>query len=575
MASPTASGPVLRRRRTENDAVATGDAKADAPSSSTATRPTTSAARQAARGTATTILLRLASFACSQYTIRTLNPQTLGQTSIQLELLLTTVLFMSREGFRISLTSSKRTSDDFRVWNVAWLSLPLSTMVAATALLWHLFYAPTSSHDFVMGGAIYCLAAMIEGWAEPAVLHTLRQLDTTVKAAAEGTATLAKTLTTVLLLSSSRFGIEAVTALALAQLVYAMVYFMIMYSRAWSGMKGLNLPPTSRPWSFGVFDSATCYMTLLFTIQGLFKHVLTEADRIVLTSMSGTYDQGVYAMGAAYGGLAARMLLQPLEENARLWWSHLAAQPTTQSSTDPLEESYVVLVKTVLYIGAIFSCLGVNYTRVLLNLLAGRTWGGNQEATLVLSAFCVYTAFLAWNGMTEAFVYAVSTTGRDLGRLGAVHTAIAAIFTMVAWWAVPRYGTVGLVGANIVAMFLRGSYALYFAALYFAKRQDRPATGRLSAATRTVFRLLYRGLPAWDVMVMFSVACWMTQRSDERLIQKALAYNIAAGTIPWFRLALNHVAVGVAAGVGLLFYAYAREREFRGALQRLWHEKAE
>ena len=59
----------------------------------------------AARGTLSTLILRLISFVCTQLTIRALDPSTLG-TNIQLELLLTTVLFISREGFRLALTQN-------------------------------------------------------------------------------------------------------------------------------------------------------------------------------------------------------------------------------------------------------------------------------------------------------------------------------------------------------------------------------------------------------------------------------------------------------------------------------------
>jgi hypothetical protein len=61
--------------------------------------------RAAAKGTLSTLILRLISFGCTQLTIRALDPSTLG-TNIQLELLLTTVLFISREGFRLALTQN-------------------------------------------------------------------------------------------------------------------------------------------------------------------------------------------------------------------------------------------------------------------------------------------------------------------------------------------------------------------------------------------------------------------------------------------------------------------------------------
>lgn len=60
---------------------------------------------KAARGTLFTLILRLISFVCTQLTIRALDPSALG-TNIQLELLLTTILFISREGFRLALTQN-------------------------------------------------------------------------------------------------------------------------------------------------------------------------------------------------------------------------------------------------------------------------------------------------------------------------------------------------------------------------------------------------------------------------------------------------------------------------------------
>jgi oligosaccharide translocation protein RFT1 len=339
------------------------------------------AAQAAARGTLMTLVLRLVSFGCTQWTIRVLDASTLGKANIQLELLLTTVLFVSREGFRLSMTRNIA-ADNF---NLAWFTIPLSTLMAGTALTLHLYMHRADDdpdRDFWMAGIFYCFASWLEGCAEPAVLFLLRDLDVASRVSAESFATVFKTLTTVVGLGSLRSSFP-VTAMGISQVVYAAILFVILYWRTWGLLPG---PQMKRP------DWALCKMTAIFTAQGLFKHFLTEADRIVLSAISDSYDQGVYAMGSAYGGMAARILLQPLEENSRLLWSRLAQ---SKSSSKKLEESYVVLVKLVMYIGLLFSCLAVNYTQIVLNVLAGRKWGSNQEAIAVLSAFCIYTSFLA------------------------------------------------------------------------------------------------------------------------------------------------------------------------------------
>ena len=507
--------------------------------------------REAARGTLVTLLFRLVSFACTQTTFRLLDPETLGKASIQLELLLTTVLFISREGFRLALT--RNISSDS--WNVAWLTIPVVSLVALSSLMWHLFFSSLAREDtdYRAGGILYCLAAWIEGCGEPAVLYFLRQMNIAKRASAEGIATVAKTITTIIGL---RFLDEHVhvTAFGVAQLVYALTYSIYLYAGAWSHMVAPQ---------FSSLDRSTCYMTLVFTIQGFFKHVLTEADRIVLSAMSSSYNQGVYAMGSSYGGMAARILLQPLEENARLLWSRLAGSNKRRE----LEESYVVLVKLVLYIGLIFSCVAVNYTNLVLSILAGRKWGGNEEAAAVLSAFCVYTAFLAFNGMTEAFVYGVASSGGEVGRLGVAHAATGGIFAMSAYFLVPLYGSVGLVAANCVAMSMRSLYSIHFASRYLESKESHLSS---TAGVRSLFLKL---LPHPLVLLFFTGALMSTRWTLGRLQEHGLNQVLDYGNKEWVYLTGQHLAMGTTLVVGIITVAVSVERDFVRSLRSMVRPK--
>ena len=275
------------------------------------------------------------------------------------------------------------------------MTLPVVTGVAGCAVAWHVWFVGSQKTlgldddigededpDYFQAGLLYCLALWVEGCAVPAVLYCLRRMDIATRVQAEGLATLVKTLGTVVMLQPLLLGRFLakdwpVTALSLAQLLYVMTYAIFLYSKTFSALfiKDKTLNPLSLTYSS--LDWPTISLTVVFTLQGFFKHLLTEADRIVLTAVSGNYDQGVYAMGSAFGGMAARILLQPLEENARLLWSRLAfenqplPQPHNKSTSlisplmDPLEESYTVLVKLVLLIGFVFSCVAVNYTHLL------------------------------------------------------------------------------------------------------------------------------------------------------------------------------------------------------------------
>lgn len=278
-----------------------------------------------------------------------------------------------------------------------------------------------------------------------------------------------------------------------------------------------------------------------------------------------------------------------MEENARLLFGRMAvtlSTTTTSSSStsstannddttiqkklDPhLELSFTILVKAVLYVGLIFSCLATNYTGILLHILAGHHWGSNAEAVNVLSAFCLYTAFLAGNGLTEAFVYGVAQTAGDVRQVGIAHTVTGLWFAIAAPMAVRRYGTVGLVLANCSAMLGRTLFAVHFAARYLKERGAFSSTSIMSVW----MRLLRRMLPSQMVLISFVAAYLGTQASRDRMTEQVKMLDISPGSLLWFRLAGEHIVIGATFGVGILSLAYMVEREFRANIQTLWHGK--
>lgn len=516
-------------------------------------------ARAAARGTMWTVSLKLLSFAATQWTLRTLDPVALGKASIQLELMLSTTLFVAREGFRLALT---KPDTDF---NVAWISPQVGTLASVLALSVHWVYGDQDDFDYRLAGFLYCLASWIEAWAEPWALWSLRNMDIATKAKAEGVATMIKTLSLVLLLPV--LPEWPISAFGVSQLLYAMTYSLSLY-------RSTSPPPPPRRKSYYyLFDSSssTLYLVGLFTVQGIFKHVLTEGDRIVLTSLADHYHQGVYAMGSAYGGMVARLLLQPLEENGRLLWSR---HPINS-------QSYVSLIHLVLHVGLLFSTIAVHYTSVLLKVLAGRTWGDSPEAATVLSAFCVYTAFMAWNGMTEAFVYAVASSGSQVTSLGVAHMIVGGTYMAMAPFLVSRYGTVGLVVANCVAMCARACYSVHFATVHFCHVTTAKTTTTTTNNNKWVMgTTLVRGMfPTAPVLLAYGVAFVATRVSLHRLQdyeQQQLQSQQGGGlSKEWLLHAGQHVTVGL---LSILFVATVSipfERDFRQSLRSMFREKLE
>ena len=576
-------------------------------------------------GTLTTIVIRSISFIGTQYCIRTFHtPMTLG-TNVQFELIMTAILFLSREGFRLAITNTtptnianttpknennhpknQQSNNELQLGGsgVALLTIPVTLVTSILALVCHYYYCTYSStsstttrtgtdmDEYKMAGLLYCIAAFIEGCGEPVVLYTLQNLSVTEKASAEGMATIFKTLTTIVCMNHSTLLQQPLIVLGLAQIMYAITYCCVLYGTIYQRGHWLRVIPlygsksTSTIW----WHTPTIRLVVLFTIQGILKFILTEGDRIILSIVADNYNQGLYALGCAYGGLAARLLLQPMEETSRLLYSRLATTSTDasaataattttaqeaapkknrhQKESEPsvLEVSYTVLVKVVLYIGLTFCCLGVNYTYILLNVLAGRVWGNNPEAVSVLSGFCVYTAFLAWNGMTEAFVYGISQTAYDIGRLGIAHTVTGGLFALIAPLAVTQYGTIGLVASNCITMLTRIGFSLYFAARYFSQKEG-------TTIPHTVIRLVRQMVPVPIVLAFFIIAFFGTQQSSHRMMATIDAENIVPTSLLWFRLTMEHIGVGVTFAVGIISLAYGLEKDFRKNVRKLWHEK--
>ena len=332
----------------------------------------------AARGTLLSIALRLLSFLLSQLTVRFVSAATLGKASVPLELLLSTALFVGREGFRLALTKEiggdgdddrdgdvdRRDMDatgeiernkwrDQQIANVSWLAVPVGAVLSLLALSMHLHgcgkddvdsdQEPYELWDYKLAGILYCLASFVESLSEPLVIRCLQQMDVTTKAKAEGVALVAKSLSCIgcLFFSSCGWYVKiviimmggssgtsggsstanfAVTAFGISQLVYASVFTSIMYRKARSSMGGIRWPknikasmsnpyrekdsrhPSQYPTRHQNFHWRTLHLVLIFTLQGLFKHALTEADKFVLSGSAGSYDQGVYALAASYGG---------------------------------------------------------------------------------------------------------------------------------------------------------------------------------------------------------------------------------------------------------------------------------
>jgi oligosaccharide translocation protein RFT1 len=404
------------------------------------------------------LVQRAASFVLNAAVTRSVGASVLGFASNDMELLLATLLFLSREPFRLTALRLKVSSAQERqeLVNVAWAPVLLggALCVAAGVTSW------THGHWFGLSDAervasvMFCVGALFETLGEPGYILSLSEMDFSVRAGAEGAAVISKCVLTYLLVVHLGFTVEA---FGYAQALYGAV-LLGMYGR-WAIGHGVELPRTmgkDRGW----FQGETFGTVASFLTQGLSKHLLTEGNRMML--LRATPDaRGEFSVVSNYGSLVVRLVFFPLEDASRAMF---AKAPSRQRA----HEAFLLALRLVLTIGLIFAVFGPPYTHVLVHLVLGSRWSASAVPA-VLGWYCVYIACLALNGMSESFVMATSPAW-GITALNVRMALIAGVYVALVlgdpWLTglqglLATHGLVGLVVADCLNMALRSLSSLY------------------------------------------------------------------------------------------------------------------
>jgi len=257
-----------------------------------------------------------------------------------------------------------------------------------------------------------------------------------------------------------------------------------------------------------IFHTPTLLLAFFVTGQSLFKHLLTEGDKLVLTFLTTPYTQGLYAVVSNYGihisilanigSLIARILFQPLEETLRTILSPLLASPTKQS----LQQSSTLittLLRVHILLGLIIHALAPPLLPTLilpvLNILIGRGRFPVDALLPILYAYLYYIPFMAVNGITEAFIASVATTG-DLAKQSRAMVLFSVVFLAASWGLlrVVGMGGEGLVWANCINMGVRIIWSLWFIQDWFSRRGAKVDWARVCPNRLTFVSLIVIGL---------------------------------------------------------------------------------
>ncbi|OAD71888.1 hypothetical protein PHYBLDRAFT_98127, partial [Phycomyces blakesleeanus NRRL 1555(-)] len=417
------------------------------------------------------LMSRLVTFVLHQVVLRFTSAETLGIASVQFELLLSTILFLSREGFRCALL--RRILDttpegvEQKTTNVSYIPTCLGLITTILACSYFLSFDQTCPH-YHLSVIIFGVAAMAELVIEPLFILALQRLYFQVRVSVEGVAVVLRCLVTFgLTILGSRGNGEntyGVLAFAIAQLVFGLTmmvgylgFFAMEVSKGNIALRSL--------YPLYWFDRTLLDLSITLTKQSLLKHILTEGDKMLITALSTDDNQGIYAFVVNYGSLVVRILFQPLEETGRTLFSKVLSVSPDQkeNSITTVTDVLLVIIRFHVLLGLLFVCFATNYTSTLIDLLVGKEWSTVRNAPQVLSAYCLYVPMMGINGITEAFVQSAASSS-DLTRQSYAMIGFSICFMLAGylWMSVWDFGAIGLVMANMVNVSIRIVYSLHF-----------------------------------------------------------------------------------------------------------------
>ncbi|RDB21551.1 Oligosaccharide translocation protein RFT1 [Hypsizygus marmoreus] len=431
---------------------------------------------------------RIFTFILNQAMFRLASPRAYGTAAIQFELLLSTILFLSREGVRNALLRVKKTG--VSTTNLSVLPVLFGFPLALATSYFYARFAGDevrSQDHFQASIAIYALAALLELLSEPMHNLAMAELRTGVRVKAEGLGITVKTIVTFLvLLYDMRSGGHTLALLAFAagQLAYgaAVLFIYVAYYGVQSTWP--KRPPQTQDKPTHYFDPEILRLSLTMTSQSLVKHFLTEGDKLILSWFSPLQDQGGYAIAVNYGSLIARIVFQPIEEASRVFFSKVLGNLSPETTEDPkatttkfasLQQAAVTLT-SLLSIYSAFSLIllvfGTVYIPIVLQILLPRQYL-LTSAPKVLSAWVWYIPVLAFNGALEAFLSSVATL-HDLNNQSRWMAGFSVIYILAAV-TLSRFhvGDASLVYANVLNLTLRIIYCTHFITSFFTRRGAR------------------------------------------------------------------------------------------------------
>lgn len=456
----------------------------------------------------TQVFTKLATFSLNQLLVQYVTPTVLGTASYW-EFVAQTILFFSREAERLavqradsdvaanSADNAPQTSNHAewvakaaagadsaakdaasasgaslksslqKVVNFGHLPLLVGVPMTAFMLVWSL---RTQNASILI---LVSILVILELMAEPMYALNQFQLGFSKRSRIESLAVICRCLTTfcgVVFAARTKNDVHAATAYVAGQLVYAAVVYT-MYRNSSHKMRPIS--NSGLVWKRYFAPQLLSVWRGLF-IQMIFKHLLTEGDRLLISWLCSAEEQGVYALVTNYGSILARVLFQPVEESLRLVLSKELSTPGSKIQTQKAAKNMGYILLMYFHLSVVMVLGGYSNGAYVLHFALGRSKALIWKETNVFQIFpqyILYLPFLAFNGVIEAF-FSSTASELQIQKFSCFMLGLTAFILLLLYWLiqVQNWGLLGLMVANSANMALRIIYCTNFMQKYLKTR---------------------------------------------------------------------------------------------------------
>ncbi|KAK9451295.1 Rft protein-domain-containing protein [Limtongia smithiae] len=354
------------------------------------------------------------------------------------------------------------------VVNTGYLTFFLGVPLTMLVYFWYYLHGATAEVAalpyFKSVVVIYGVASMVELLSEPMFGLAQYRSDFRLRAICESAGVAAKCVVTFLLTVFARED-TGVLAFSLGQLAYSLLLTGLYLIIVWESTRGKENSIflkkiwreeiTQSPWFY--FHGPTVRLASTLWLQTVFKHYLTEGDKILATYFSTISEQGIYALAVNYGSLIARLVFFPAEEAMRSLFAKLLAPPLTRKNVKTASDVFTAVLRVYTLVGILSCIFGPAVAPFFLSFVAGSQWSSSKSsAPSVLSAYAYYIPLLAFNGALEAHVQSIATPAL-VREQSILMVGFSIVFAVVGYtfMRVLKFGATGLVYANMVNLMIR------------------------------------------------------------------------------------------------------------------------